>query len=285
MNGELVDTMVLIDMCKNKNFKRVFFCEMSMFEMLKNKNEEQRIKTFRDLDLFVKKSNSEMLVSNTGVNVFDNRSIIDRYKNAIDICNNCAYTVANSFLYFCAMILQLVLLQKEYVSLKETDKEKYEKTMAVIVVVTKRISLEMKQELIDCAFNNSSDVLEEELYKKLLNIFISKINENMGIDYLKLNEIGAFTTNGIAKENNMKFQQNLVDKYVDEIVSFKTNEGITKKVYKAYLNDLLLVSGKIKFNDIVDMNIFFSGYTNKLNIISNDKKPNRLLTMLISSVQ
>lgn len=61
MNGELVDTMVLIDMCKNKNFKRVFFCEMSMFEMLKNKNEEQRIKTFRDLDLFVKKSNSEIL--------------------------------------------------------------------------------------------------------------------------------------------------------------------------------------------------------------------------------
>lgn len=181
------------------------------------------------------------------------------------------------------MILQLTLLQKGYVSLQKTDKEKYEKAMTAIVIVTERISSEMKQELIDCAFNNSSETLEEDLYKPLINIFINKINEHMGIEYLKLNEISAFTTNGIVKENDMKFHKDLVDRYVDEIVSFNTNEAITKKVYKIYLCDLLLISGKIKFNDIVDMNIFFAGYTNKLKIISYDKKPKRLLTMLINN--
>ncbi len=283
MSNKLVDTMVLIDMCKKQNYEKVFFCEMSMYEMLKNKNNEQRFKTFQDLDLFVKQSRSEMLVSNKGVNVFDDRNIIERYKNSLDICSQCAYTVANSFLHFCAMILQLTLLQKGYVSLQKTDKEKYEKAMTAIVIVTERISSEMKQELIDCAFNNSSETLEEDLYKPLINIFINKINENMGIEYLKLNEISTFTTNGIVKENDMKFHKDLVDRYVDEIVSFNTNEAITKKVYKIYLCDLLLISGKIKFNDIVDMNIFFAGYTNKLKIISYDKKPKRLLTMLINN--
>lgn len=281
-NMELVDTMILIDKCKNNNYTPVFFCEMSMFEMLKNKNEDQRLKIFKDLDIFVKKSHSEMLVSDTDVNVFDNRDIIVRYNDALNICHKCAYTVSNSFLFFCTMILQLLLLQKAYKPLQETNKEKYEKVMGVIVEVTKKISKEMKNELMECAFNNSSEILEEKLYKRILNIFISKINENMGIEYLKINEISAFTTNGISKENNIKFQKDLVDKYIDDVVSFNSNEEITKKIYKAYLNDLLLISGKVCFNDIADMNIFFAGYTNNLKIVSNDKKPNRLLTMLIN---
>ncbi|MBO8427821.1 MAG: hypothetical protein IAC58_04640 [Firmicutes bacterium] len=281
---ELVDTMILIEKCKNKNYTPVFFCEMSLFEMLKNKNDEQRFKTFKDLDVFVNRSRSEMLVSDTDINVFDTRDIMDRYNDALNICNKCAYIVSNSFLFFCTMILQLVLLQKAFKSLQEVDKSKFEKTMSVIVEVTKRISKNMKKELIDYAFNNSSETLEEELYKKILNIFISKINENMGIDYLSLNEISAFTTNGIAKANNIKFQKDLVDKYIDDIVSFNSNEEITKKVYKVYLNDLLSVSGKVCFNDIVDMNIFFAGYTNKLTIRSNDKKSNRLLATLLNKI-
>lgn len=100
MSNKLVDTMVLIDMCKKQNYEKVFFCEMSMYEMLKNKNNEQRFKTFQDLDLFVKQFRSEMLVANKGVNVFDDRNIIERYKNSLDICSQCAYTVANSFLHF-----------------------------------------------------------------------------------------------------------------------------------------------------------------------------------------
>lgn len=77
----------------------------------------------------------------------------------------------------------------------------------------------------------------------------------------------------------LKFQKNLINKYVDECVSFKSNEKITKEVYKNYLNDLLLVSGRVNFNDFIDINIFFAAYTNNLKIVSNDKKTNKLLTM------
>lgn len=281
---ELVDTMILIKKCKSKNYIPVFFCEMSMFEMLKNKNDEQRLKTFVELNAFVKKSHSIMLVSNRNINVFDTRPIIERYNDAMNICKKCASTVSDSFLYFCIMILELVLLQKAYKHLQENDKSKFEIIMALIVKVTNSISKDMKGELINCAFNNSSETLEQELYKKIFNIFIGKINENIGIDYLKLNEISAFTTNGIAKANNIKFQKILIDKYIDDIVSFKSNEEITKKVYKAYLNDLLLVSGKLCFNDIIDMHIFFAGYKNKLKVCSNDKKANRLLRTLFNNI-
>lgn len=67
-------------------------------------------------------------------------------------------------------------------------------------------------------------------------------------------------------------------------VSFNSNEEISKKVYKVYLNDLLLVSGKVCFNDIIDINIFFAGYTNKLTIRSHDKKSNRLLSTLLNKI-
>lgn len=280
---KLADTMELIKCCKNESKEPIFFCEMSMYEMLKNKNDVQRFRTFKSLDYFVKQSHSEMLVSDQSINVFDDRDEVQRYTDALKVCKKCAYTVANSFLHLCAMILQLLLLQKGNSSLQEKDVTSYEKTMAVIVKVVEMLSNEMKDELIDCAFNNNSELLEEELYKKVLNIFIDKINKNLGIDYLKLHDIVSFTTNGIAKENNIKFDKRLIDKYIDEVVSFKSNEDITKKVYKVYLEDLLLVSGKIHFNDIVDMNIFFAGYSNKLRVVSTDKKPNRLLTMLITN--
>ncbi len=272
----LLDTNLLIERCKLNSEETIYFCDMSIFEMLKNKNAQERFKQFVNLDLFVKKSKSILLTSSNLLNVFDNRNINIRYNEALLICDLCAFAISKSFLDICGMLLQLSLLNKRMNYSKEIDNYSFEKALDAINVVIHDISKNMRNELAYLVFNNKSKDVEEKLYKSLINIFIDKINKSIGSDYLNLNHIISFTTNGIAVVNKVKFKKELIDKYIDDVVSLRSNDIITKEIYKIYLNELLLVSGTIRFNDMVDINIFFSAYSHNLKIETKDKKINKL---------
>lgn len=231
-NMKFVDTMVLINRCKKRIYEPVCFCEMSMFEMLKHKTEEERLKYFIDLDNFVKQSKSIMYVRNNKINVFDNREVEERYKDAVRISKECAYIVGKSFLDICLIIYVFLMIQKGIKKLKPEDKDKFEKAINGVIIVANDISIEMKDELISYIFDKFPDKTKRtKLFKELLNAFIKRTNDFLNIDELKLKEITSFTANGISVENDLKFDDEFIDKYFDSLVSFKTNNDITRKVY------------------------------------------------------
>lgn len=276
---KFVDSMVLFNRCKNKIYEPVCFCDMSMFETLKHKTEEERLKHFIDLDNFVKQSKSIMYVRNSKINVFDNREVEERYKDAVRISKECAYIVGKSFLDVCLIIYILLMIKKGIKNLKPGGKEKYEEAINGVIIVANDISIEMKDELISYIFDKFPDKTKRtKLFKELLNTFIKRTNDFLNIDELKLKEITSFTANGISVENDLKFDDEFIDKYFDSLVSFKTNNDITKKVYKKYIKNVLEVSGKIETNDIADMHIFFAAYANGFELTSDDKKTKKLLS-------
>ena len=229
--NELVDTMILIDCCKNKSKKPVIFCEMSMFEMLKNKNEKQRFKTFKDLDLFVKESHSEMLISSeTNVDVFDSREIKERYKDALDICNRCAHAVANSFLYFCTMIVQLLLLQKGYELLQPNDKQNYEESIEGILELSSNLEKELQEIDITYATERQKVISIDENIEKLQKRLNRLREEQSNIE--KQKEEAVSTKGNIQVEINKIVEQN------QELSKIITEFAELNKDDQKYIDDL-----------------------------------------------
>lgn len=279
METKIVDTMRLIKLCKNKDYQQVGFCEMSLYEIMKNKTNSQRQIQFYNINQYVKNSMSVCYVSDLSINIFDNRNLDERLLDAIKICEKCAYVIARTSLFFCVIIVELLFIEKSKKVLNEENKNFFERICATLKKTYDLICNENKDELIDIFFNNSKEAIDLFLIK-ISNIFINKINEFSPNELFNLKEINSFRTNDVSVINKIKFKQESIDWFVDNIIEFQQNELMSKKFYKAYLNDLLLVSGKFESNDVVDMNIAFSAIYNNLSIDTEENRIKKIVDII-----
>lgn len=268
--NKMVDTMIFIDLCKNNCDFPICFCELSIYEMLKNKDSNERKRQFKNIDNFVKRTNSIPFLSIQN-NIFDYRDDNIRYDETIELCKKCSLTIASFSLNFVAFIVELLFIKKYCSILNDKNKNFFEQICYTIEETKRRICNENKNELIDAFFNNKKFVLNDFIIS-MINIYIKKINKFYnGNDSFHLEEIDALNTNAICVKNNVKFLKNDIEWFIDNIVEVKHNVKITKEFFKAYLERLLLESGTFEVNDIVDMNIAFSAISNRIEFISNDK--------------
>lgn len=268
--NKMIDTMVLIRLYK-ENYQFPFcFCELSVYEMLKNKTSEERKRQFRNIDNFVKSSKAIPYLS-VNNNVFDNRNFDVRFKEVIQLCEKCSLTVALSSLDFLSSIVELLFIKKYKKILNEDNKNFFERICYTIVTVRQKIYEYNKSLLVDAFFNNNKKELNLFIIK-MINIFIEKINEFCDINRIdyKLEEIDNLNTNGIVVKNKIKFEEKDIDWFIEEIVTVEHNAEQTKKFFKAYLKRLLLTSGTFEVNDIVDMNISFAALSNGLEFVSDE---------------
>lgn len=266
--NKMVDTMIFIKLYK-ENYQFPFcFCELTVYEMLKNKSEEERKRQFKNIDKFVKASGSIPYLS-TKNNIFDCRSFDIRYKETIELCQKCSFTIASFSLDFLSFIVELLFIKKYINILNDDNKSFFERICYTIAIVKQKICNDNKNLLIDAFFNYSKYELNNFLIT-MINIYIRKINEFYNGDNFHLDEIDGLNTNGICVKNKIKFQEKDIDCFVENIVEVKNNTEVTKDFFKVYLKRLLLKSGKFEVNDIVDMNIVFAAISNGIEFISDE---------------
>ena len=277
--NNLVDTNVLIDMINKNKYERVFVCEISIYEMLKNKTREKQIVTFLGLDIFFKKSYSELIIQQScnHTNLFDNRFWIQRFEETLNVIQEYAFIVGTRFLDFCSLIIQILFLQKEKeILLDDETIHLFEKINTAISLTFSRMSKELKKEITELILTNSSIELEKNLYLKAVNICVEKIKQYSNSKF-SLNEIANFSYDQLVRRNNIKVEKALIDFMTGEVLSVKRNPIITKELYNIYLTDALIKGGKIELNDMADIEIFFAAYSNRMKLRTNEKRLKRLV--------
>lgn len=282
VTGKLYDTNVYLSNCRKKYYKKGYIHELLIFDILKNRDIISQKEKYSKLIEYVICSKSNILIreeTNSG-KLFDKNDFDKCFINALKIAKWHANNLYKMFLDFCIFIIELVLIEKARPALKEDNKAKFEEIIAKItalyLILKEDSDSDIEKKYEDAIFNNCSEDIEKELYIKLINIIIVKVNETLKIDYLHLKTIQGFNTNEIAVKNNIVFDEKHIDEYVDKIVTFSQNSDESKTLYKKYLKDLLLVSGKMQFNDMADINLIYSAWKNNLELVTIDKKINKV---------
>ena len=272
-NEVLLDTMLLIENIRNKKNEKILFCELSLFEILKNKDIECQIRKFKDIDEYVKKTNSEMLTKIfTNKNIFDDRDINIRFDEVLKGCIEISKDIGWTYLFYAGIIIYLLCINKMDDILIEEYKEDFENSMAKIFCSINELSKNYIEEIALEINNRKTEILDDQLFKELTNYLINKINQTTINPDFRLNPIKKLNTNDMVFINDMRFNESRLDYYLDQILDFKSNEFISKEFYKSYFKGVLMNHNVWTLNDIIDMNIIYCAISNNLIFKTRDKK-------------
>lgn len=279
---DLLDTMLIIEYCNKNELPHCAICEVSIFEMLKNKDEETMRKELEKIKRNVISSKSEIYTSKEYRNFLtDNNSLEEDFNIAKELIENVSFYLSKHLNFICQVIAELIILTKlDDAKIMITEEEK-----AIIYNIFSafrmmdNIVLNQKEQWIEVISHSEAKIINSEFFVEIINMYIQCFKSKIKNEKLEINQIIAINQNDICGANKMCFKKKYIDKFFDEIIVSKDNNEISKKIYKIYIENLLIHSGNMTFNDLVDIEIFFCGFTNKLDIKSKDKKLQRLLIL------
>lgn len=273
--------MIVINQCKKDKLKQCYISNFTIFEMLKNRDENSRLNVFKKLSKNVFVSQSEMLGSADDMDLFNiNIDINLRYRHALLMCYKLATVLGSTCYNVCIIIMYLLLLQKLKRNGHLIDKtviKKFEGAMTKLAILNREFI-----KLSDKIGKKFFDLGEKEINVLMIatiNRIIDRVNDVIQNDAMHLNHIKKLNTNDAIYINNIKFSLKDVDLVIDEIITYSKYGFITRKLYRMYFHNLFLKSGKFTSNDIIDMNIYFSSIANKTKLITDDDRMKKLIGM------
>lgn len=276
---EMLDTMLIIKYCNNNKLPCCAISEVSIFEMLRNKDSKTFLCELNKLKKNFIFSKSVLFVSNDYPRFLsEDNSIENDYLLAKRLIRNVSLHLAKVFNLMCGSITELIIISKIIHLITKSNDEEI-KRIEKIFLSFNSIDLvdNQKEEWIKMISESDSKYINNDFFISFINCYINFYNSKVGVDSLKIPNITAINKNGVISNNNIKINAEIIDKYINEVLLFKNNEEISKRLFKIYIKDLLLNSGKLTFNDLADILIFFGAYSNNLILKTEDKKIKRLL--------
>ena len=259
----LLDTNTFIDFDIVKNYINgsFLYTDISLFEMLKNK------------DAFTKVKASEVIISKVINNKIKPISKKQRRFEKLFTLNpsvhlhrfdemgiNVSLDMFRNFLSFLGAILMSVVAAKNNIEIlpdgqmqsRINDSPDF---VNLISIAIHNIERDYLLEFSKMVYRDSININNTDVHIKLANLTIQKYNSFVNNENYKLNLINKFNYYDLVENNNIEFTAEQLKQYFDSFIYFKSNSSISKSVYLAYISNLVFYKSNFEFNDLIDMNL------------------------------
>ena len=275
----LADTKVAVDNIKNNKKDRIYICETTIFEILKNKPDSERRAKFRDIVDFCKRTNSDFLLSDTSMRLV-NIDFFGGYLYALQICNKTAKKMAEMLFDFLRMIITLVQL----LMIRDFKSEDRIKKSELIIQNTNLVLVDLKKKCVNLIYkaflDNSSHKNERDLVE-VYNGFVRDINAHSFDKKFQLKTIKHLSICEMVKGGPIKQRIKYIEEYVNKVLTFEKESEENKLFFKSYLIYLFTEKNIFEINDLIDINLCFAAYKNNLELITTDNNLNNTYGNLI----
>ena len=277
------DTNKYIEQIKNGRSTIVddfVFLDLNLYEWLKGKTKEIRIKEFKKIDSFIKTMNASYSFRSTfskQEGIMNNPSAPFAYK--YKIAEKIAKKVFGELLSFCVLIcfllITIIAIQNNQTIVKDgeitiNNDGDYEVSiinMSLQAGVENMKVTKMARDMLQLKKKEIDDAMVK-LFNEVIDIF-NKRSSSIKFNYVKSKHLNC---NELTSNKSIRISEEDINKYVDVLVSSKNNEDDTKHFFKKIIKSIIIENKSFEFNHISDLYMDYVSYRLGYNYSSKDGK-------------
>ena len=275
---DILDTNVVIGNIKKNKYEKGYINDITLFERFKSISEKIRIARFRELDEYVK--NSESILLCFGEKHHDevfNQSIPFeiRYKNAIKVAEFAASQLWQWFTYMCAVLTLCYLIKQDNYKFDERHNTWYGgkghnggDAFDTAYLLMNRMDQSIRKDVnIGEKIINEMDVNKQSIQLDYMNAWIKWFNSN-SFDH-QIPPVKELNGKWL-KQGNKVYSDKFINSVINQFFRFQNNEEISRLILFTCVKEVLN-GASFEFNDIADVITIAIAKSKNIPLKTNDK--------------
>lgn len=275
----VLDTNIVINNIKSKCYECGYISDITLFERFKSIPEKTRIMRFKELDEYVRKSNSILLCfgEKHHEDVFNQSIPFEiRYKNAIKVAEFAASQLWQWFTYMCAILTLCYLIKQDNYKFDERHNTWFGGKghnggdafdTAYLLMNRMDQSIRKNVNIGEKILNEKMDVNKQSIQLDYMNAWIKWFNSN-SFDH-QIPPVKELNGKWL-KQGNKVYSDKFINSVINQFFRFQNNEEISKLILFACIKEVLNGAG-FEFNDIADIMTVAIAKSKNIPLMTNDK--------------